>query len=152
MQKLQQEGKIKQIGVSNFTPSLLKEAFQYAEIFCNQIEYHPYLSQRSLLDMSLEHDFLLTAYAPIAHGKVNKDEKLLEIASKYSKTPVQVTLRWLIQQPKVSAIPKASSTNHRKSNFEIFDFELTENEMQVIFNLAQENRLVNPHWAPQWDH
>jgi diketogulonate reductase-like aldo/keto reductase len=59
MQELQQGGKIKQIGVSNFTPSLLKEVFQYAEIFCNQIEYHPYLSQRSLLDMSLEHDFCL---------------------------------------------------------------------------------------------
>lgn len=151
MQELQQSGKIKHIGVSNFTPGLMQEAIKVASIFCNQVEYHPYLSQKPLLDFCRQHNILLTAYAPVAHGKVNSDPVLQQIGNKYGKSPVQITLRWLIQQPLVSAIPKAGSTAHRKSNFDIMDFELTSQEMEAIFRLAHDERLVNPHWAPDWE-
>jgi 2,5-diketo-D-gluconate reductase B len=150
MLTLKQAGEIRHIGVSNFTPALLKKTVELTPVFCNQVEYHPYFSQQRLLDMCRQHGILLTAYAPVAHGKVMHDPVLQEIGKNYGKSPIQVTLRWLVQQPLVAAIPKAGSTIHRKSNFDIFDFSLTEDEMQSIFNLNQNNRMVNPHWAHDW--
>jgi 2,5-diketo-D-gluconate reductase B len=150
MLELQRQGKVKHIGVSNFTAALLEEALQYGPIFCNQVEYHPFLSQQKLIRVCTAHDVLLTAYCPIAKGKVNEHPVLLKIAQNYQKSPVQVTLKWFMQQA-VAAIPKASSARHRQSNFDIFDFELNSSEMQAIFDLAQGKRLVNPAWSPQWD-
>lgn len=150
--QLKETGKIRHIGVSNFTPALLQEAGTIAPIFCNQVEYHPYLSQQPLLALCGQHQVLLTAYAPVAHGKVMHDPVLQEIGHKYGKSPIQITLRWLIQQPLVAAIPKAGSSAHRMSNFAIFDFSLTDAEMETIFNLNRNNqRMVNPPWAPVWE-
>jgi 2,5-diketo-D-gluconate reductase B len=150
MRQLQEQGKVKHIGVSNFTTTLLKEALQYGPVFCNQVEYHPFLSQQKLISLCATHDVLLTAYCPIAKGEVNEHPVLMKIAQTHQKSPVQITLKWFMQQ-NVSAIPKASSAKHRQSNFDIFDFELTSSEMQAIFDLAQGKRLVNPAWAPKWD-
>jgi 2,5-diketo-D-gluconate reductase B len=150
MLELQQQGQIKHLGVSNFTASLLTEALRYGPVFCNQVEYHPFLSQQKLISLCTAHEVLLTAYCPIAKGQVNEHPVLIKIAQTHGKSPVQVTLRWFIQQG-VSAIPKASSARHRQSNFDIFDFELSSSEMQAIFDLAQGKRLVNPAWSPQWD-
>lgn len=148
--ELQKQGKVKHVGVSNFTTRLLKEALQYAPVFCNQVEYHPFLSQQKLRDLCKANQVLLTAYCPIAKGAVNEHPVLQKIAQNHGKSPVQVTLKWFMQQD-VSAIPKASSARHRNSNFDIFDFELSPPEMQAIFNLAQGKRLVNPAHAPEWD-
>jgi diketogulonate reductase-like aldo/keto reductase len=150
MQKHQEEGKVRQIGVSNFPPDLLREALRHAPIFCNQVEYHPYLSQEGLLDICRESDVLLTAYSPIAHGAVMEEELLRQIGEKYGKSPVQITLGWLISQEKVAAIPKASDTERRRQNFDIFDFELTQEEMDQIHGLARGKRLINPAWSPAW--
>ncbi|MDO1450003.1 aldo/keto reductase [Rhodocytophaga aerolata] len=150
MQTLQQQGKVKHMGVSNFPTTLLKEALQYGSIFCNQVEYHPFLSQQKLIDLCKANEILLTAYCPIAKGEVNDHPVLQKIAQTHGKTPVQVTLRWFMQQ-EVAAIPKASSAKHQQSNFNIFDFELSPAEMQAIFSLAQGKRLVNPTHAPAWD-
>ena len=136
MRELQEEGAIKHIGVSNFSPSLVEEAMEHAEIFCNQVEYHPYKSQGELLEQAGEKDYLLTAYSPVARGAVTDDETLREIGEAHGKSPAQVTLRWLIQQEKVAAIPKAAGEEHLKSNLEIFDFALDEEEMQRVFALA----------------
>ena len=73
------------------------------------------------------------------------------IADLHGKTPTQVTLRWLIQQPGVAAIPKASSAKHRAANFDVFSFELTDEEMERISRLGGDERLVDPPWAPDWD-
>ena len=110
---------------------------EHAEIFCNQVEYHPYRSQKDLLEQSEEKDYLLTAYSPVAKGAVTKDDTLREIGEVHGKSPAQVALRWLVQQEKVVAIPKATGEEHLKSNLEIFDFELGEEEMQHIFDLAR---------------
>ncbi|QHT65421.1 aldo/keto reductase [Rhodocytophaga rosea] len=150
MLELQQEGKIRHIGVSNFSTTLLQKALQFTAIFCNQVEYHPYLSQKPLLDLCQQQGILLTAYAPVAHGEVMHDPVLQEIGKKYGKSPIQVTLRWLLHQPFVAAIPKAGSNTHRKNNFDIFDFTLKEEEMQAIFKLNRNSRMVNPSWAHEW--
>jgi 2,5-diketo-D-gluconate reductase B len=151
LRALQDAGKARHIGVSNFTPTLLERALAHTPIFCNQVEYHPYLSQARLLAMARRHDLLLTAYSPIAHGQVTRDETLQEIAEAYGKSPVQVTLRWLIQQDHVAAIPKASTAEHREANLGIFDFALSEEEMAHISGLARGERLISPSFAPAWE-
>jgi 2,5-diketo-D-gluconate reductase B len=137
MKKLQQEGSVRYVGVSNFPPSMVEEATQHAEIFCNQVEYHPYRAQDELLRQARELDYLLTAYSPIARGRVSNDATLREIGEARGKTSAQVALRWLIQQEKVAAIPKAASEDHLRSNFDIFDFELNDEEMGRVFALRR---------------
>ncbi len=146
-----EEGSVRRVGVSNFTPSLVEEAKQHAEIFANQVEYHPYLSQDKLVDQAKSLGYLLTAYSPIAKGKVMDDETLRDIGEAHGKSPVQVCLRWLVQQEHVAAIPKASSAAHRESNFDIFDFELSDEEMRKIYDLRREERIVDPAGGPDWE-
>lgn len=152
MRRFQEAGMARHLGVSNFTPTLVRKALGLVPIFCNQVEYHPFLRQDELRSMAREHDFLLTAYSPLAQGTVMKDEALREIAEAHGKTAAQVTLRWLVEQDHVAAIPKAASHAHRKANFEIFDFELTHDERQRLDARAQGRRLVDPDFAPAWEH
>ena len=149
--QLREQGKARSIGVSNFPPSLLRRALEIAPIVCNQVEFHPYLSQAALLDLARRHDLLLTAYSPLARGEVNQDRTLREIGKRHGKTPSQVTLRWLIQQDHVAAIPKASSPGHLRANLEIFDFVLSDEEMRRISELDRGRRLINPPIAPEWE-
>jgi 2,5-diketo-D-gluconate reductase B len=79
------------------------------------------------------------------------NELLLRIGEKYNKDEVQITLRWLIQQFNVIAIPRTSKISHIKSNIDIFDFELTDKEMNEIANLASGKRLVDPEFSPEWN-
>jgi 2,5-diketo-D-gluconate reductase B len=137
MTELQGEGSVRHVGVSNFPPSMVEEAAQHATIFCNQVEYHPYKAQDELLEQAKEMDYLLTAYSPIAKGAVLNDRTLLEIGEAHGKTPAQVALRWLIQQVKVAAIPKATSEEHLKGNVDVFDFELSDEEMERISGLRR---------------
>jgi diketogulonate reductase-like aldo/keto reductase len=148
---LQEQGKVRLMGVSNFPLARLCEAEVLARIFCNQVEYHPFLSQQTLLSHMRKQDILLTAYSPIARGKVMEEGTLQELGSKYGKSPAQVALRWLIQQDHVAAIPKAAKASHRESNIAIFDFELTADEMEQASGLARGERLIDPEWAPRWD-
>jgi 2,5-diketo-D-gluconate reductase B len=152
MRRLQGDGLVRHIGVSNFPPSLLDEALDEAEIFCEQVEYHPFLAQDPLLQACEEWDLLLTAYSPLARGEVLEDETLREIGRRHGKGPAQVTLRWLLQQEQVAAVPKAASAEHRRSNFEVFDFELSLDEMEAIHGLARGERIVDPEFAPRWEN
>ena len=149
--ELQGEGAVRHIGVSNFPAKLVNEAQEITSIFANQVEYHPYLGQETLLEQARTQDYMLTAYSPIAQGEVTDDETLKAIGEAHGKTPVQVTLRWLVQQDHVVAIPKASSEKNRVSNFQIFDFELSDDEMTRIFALARGERMVDPDFSPEWD-
>jgi 2,5-diketo-D-gluconate reductase B len=137
MTELQEEGSVKHVGVSNFPPSMVEQAAQQATVFCNQVEYHPYKAQNELLEQAKEMDYLLTAYSPVARGAVTNDATLRVIGEAHHKTPTQVALRWLIQQEKVAAIPKAASEKHLRSNFDIFDFELSDEEMKRVFALRR---------------
>ncbi len=151
MKELRGQGKIRHMGVSNFTPALLSQALEIApEILCNQVEYHPFLSQEPLLDMCRANEVMLTAYSPLARAEVMDDETLREIGEAHGKSPAQVTLRWLLQQENVAAIPRARSAEHREDNFRIWDFELDEEEMERIHGLDRGMRLIDPDFAPDW--
>ncbi len=151
MFQLKQDGRTKHVGVSNFPTALVDRALNVDRIFCNQVEFHPFLNQEKLRRQAEEHDFLLTAYSPLARGKVLKNESLEEIGEKHGKSAAQVTLRWLLQQEHVAVIPKASNDKHRRANLDVFDFELTAADMQAVQNLDAGRRLINPGWSPQWD-
>lgn len=94
---------------------------------------------------------MLTAYSPLAIGKILTDVLIVSLGEKYNHMPAQIVLRWFMQQENVAAIPKASDKKHREGNFNIFDFELSEDDMQSIFELDKKERFVNPPWAPDWD-
>lgn len=150
---LRDQGKAMNIGVSNFPLSMLKKVNDEirAPIFCNQVEFHPFLDQLDLLDYAIEKDILLTAYSPLAQGKVMKNKQIRDIAESYGKSPAQIALRWLIEQENVVAIPKASSKEHLKSNIDIFDFQLSDEDFDRIDQLEKSERLVNPSFAPKWN-
>ena len=149
---LRDQGKAMNIGVSNFPLDLLKKANDEirAPIFCNQIEFHPFIDQLDLLDYAIDNDIMITAYSPLAQGKVTENEVIRGIAEKYDKSPAQISLRWLIEQENVVAIPKASSEKHLKENFDIFDFFLDDEDFERIDQLEKGIRLVNPSFAPDW--
>lgn len=151
MTELRDAGKVRNVGVSNFPRSLVEEAIQHARIFCNQVEYHPFLGQDVLRGLAVEHDFLLTAYAPLAQGEVMSDDTLAEIAEAHDATPAQVALRWLIAQDHVCAIPKASSTERIESNLAALELELSDDELRRIDGLERGERLIDPSFAPDWE-
>ena len=142
------EGKVKQIGVSNFTINHLKKAMEVSEvpITVNQVEYHPYLNQEELLNFCKKNNIILTAYSPLARGEVFKDNLLKEIAEKYNKSAAQVTLRWLIQKG-IVVIPKSKNEKKIKENKEIFDFKLKREDVDKINNIKIKKRLVNPAFS-----
>jgi len=148
---LKKSGKVRAIGVSNFPTQLVAKAMQQGMILTNQVEYHPYLAQQALLKQFRAGGPFLTAYSPLARGKACRDKTVSRIAAQHNKTPAQVVLRWLVQQEGVVAIPKAATMDHRVANFEIFDFELSDSQMQAIHGLACGRRLVNPRGGPRWD-
>ncbi|MSO53968.1 MAG: aldo/keto reductase [Rhodospirillales bacterium] len=147
------KGRASHVGVSNFPVALLKEAVEVcgADLLCNQVEYHVGLSQRPVLSYIRPRGMMLTAYSPTAKGGVGSDALLKRIGAHHGKTPVQIALRWLVQQDGVAAIPKASNQDHARENFSIFDFELTPAEMAEISAIGGDDRLIDPTHGPTWD-
>ncbi|HTB32705.1 MAG TPA: aldo/keto reductase [Bacteroidia bacterium] len=129
------KGYTRLVGVSNFSMAQLKRAQSLMPVFCNQVEYNPYTNQHEMVEYGSENNLLITAYTPLARGKVNKDATLISIGEKYGKSPAQIALRWFLQQKNVSPIPKAGNEKHLKENMDIEDFQLTEEDMNAIFNL-----------------
>jgi 2,5-diketo-D-gluconate reductase B len=151
--KVKREGLARHIGVSNFTVGLIEEALRSANepIVNNQFELHPYLDQRKLIAACHGHGISVTAYSPIARGRVKDDPVLAAIGRAHGKSPAQVCLRWLVQQG-IIVIPRTTKVERLTENFEIFDFELTAQEMAGIQGLARpDGRTVDPAWAPAWD-
>jgi 2,5-diketo-D-gluconate reductase B len=147
-------GKTRFIGVSNFNVKLLGEAVGCSgdDLLCNQVEYHPFLSQRAVLAAVRKHGMMLTAYAPVAKGRAAGDRTLEAIGRKYGKSAAQVSLRWLIEQDNVAAIPKASSRAHLEANLAIFDFSLSPEDRAAIDALQGGRRLLDVSgWSPEWD-
>jgi 2,5-diketo-D-gluconate reductase B len=153
LQEVQHAGKARHIGVSNFTPSLLREALEIAPgLVNNQVEYHPYLSQEKVLDVVRARGLFLTAYSPLARGDVFGEDAVRAIAEAHGKSPAQVVLRWHLQQDRVAAIPKAAGAAHRAANLDVFDFALSDDEMERLHGLAHEDgRMIDPNFAPDWD-
>jgi len=138
LNEVRSRGLTRAIGLSNFPSALLEEAVQLSEapIATDQVEYHPYLSLKTLITKAHALGTSITAWSPLAQGKVAQDPTLIEIGRAHGKTPGQVTLRWLIQQG-VIAIPRTSNPARIAENFDILDFSLTDEEMTRIHGLAR---------------
>ena len=147
-------GLTRSIGLSNFPSAEFREAqaLSKARLVTNQVEYHPYLKLTKLLATAGELGSSITAWSPLAQGKVAADPTLNEIGRAHGKTPGQVTLRWLIQQ-NVIAIPRTARESRAAENFDIFDFELSAEEMDRIHALARPDGRLGDWIDPafQWD-
>jgi 2,5-diketo-D-gluconate reductase B len=152
LHRVRQDGLTRHIGVANFPSGLLREAIAEFPIHSNQVEYHPYLSQRAVLDVAHAHGIVVTAYSPLGTGGLLDDPVLRDIAGARGCTTAQVALRWLLDQTGVAAIPKAASHEHRAANLAALDLApMTYEERARIDALACGRRFVNPSFAPQWD-
>ena len=149
MSKLIEKGKVKSIGVSNYTINHLQELIdQGIKIAVNQVEYHPFLNQEALLNFCTRNSISVVAYSPLARSEVFNDPDIKHLSKKYSKTPGQISLRWMIQKD-IIVIPKATSEKHIKDNFEIFNFELSIDDMKKIDGIGKikPQILINPEFA-----
>jgi len=131
-------GLTRSIGLSNFPSAEWRraQALSEAKLVTNQVEYHPYLKLTRLLETARELGSSVTAWSPLAQGQVAADATLIEIGRAHGKTAAQVTLRWLIQQG-VIAIPRTTKESRAAESFDIFNFELTPEEMDRIHALAR---------------
>jgi 2,5-diketo-D-gluconate reductase B len=146
-------GLAKHVGIANFTVALIEDAVKLATepLVTNQIEVHPYLDQTKVIAACRRHGISITAYCPLARGKVPGDETLKRIGKAHGKTASQVVLRSLVQQG-IIVIPRTSNKDRLPENLAIFDFTLSESEMSEIARLKRpDGRVVNPPHAPQWD-
>ena len=151
---VREAGQTRHIGVSNFTTKLIDEAVRRsaAPLVTDQVEYHPYLDQTKVLAKLREHGMALTAYCPIARGRVAGDPTLVRIGAAHGKSATQVALRWLVQQDGVIAIPRSSNEARIEANLQIFDFRLSAAEMAEIHAMgAPTGRLVDIAVGPDWD-
>jgi len=152
LHRVRQDGLARQIGVSNFPSALLREAIAEFPIYCDQVEYHPYLSQRAVLDVAHAHGVVVTAYSPLGSGGLLREPVLAEIAGSRGCTAAQIALRWLLDQGGTAAVPRAASAEHRAENLAALDLPpLTYEERARVDALAQGRRFINPSFAPAWD-
>jgi 2,5-diketo-D-gluconate reductase B len=153
MRELRAAGQAKAIGVSNFPVRLIREAVEVAgdAIVCNQVEYHVLLSQAPVLEFARRHGIAITAYCPLARGRLMDHPVMQQVAHKHGKTVSQIGLRWLVEQKGVMAIPKTSSERHAGENFAIFDFALDAEDHRLLDALPGGTRVVSPSFAPRWD-
>lgn len=153
LHELRDEGKTRHVGVSNFPIPWMESALEASPgpIACNQVEYHPFLSQAPLLEYCRSQGVPLVAYCPLAKGGVPDNPFLQEIGRQHGKSAAQVVLRWLLQQPGIGAVPKSKNPEHIRANLDVLDFELSDDEMRQIHGLDRGERIINPDWAPDWD-
>jgi diketogulonate reductase-like aldo/keto reductase len=140
-EKLKTDGLVRSIGVSNFLIPHLQRLLDESDVVpvVNQIEVHPALQQRELREFCWDHDIVPEDYSPLAQGAVLREPLIGELAAKYGRTPAQVILRWHIQEGNI-VIPKSTTPERIRENFEIFDFELSEDDMKLFEGLDSGQR------------
>lgn len=151
------QGLTHSIGLSNFPSSEFRQAqaLSKARLVTNQVEYHPYLKLFNLLATAGELGSSITAWSPLARGAVAEDATIIEIGKAHGKTAAQVTLRWLIQQG-VIAIPRTTKVHRAEESFDIFDFSLSDEEMDRIHALARPDGRLGDwldkdfNWDQEW--
>jgi diketogulonate reductase-like aldo/keto reductase len=153
--KVKREGLARHVGISNFTVALVDEAVRLTTepLVCNQFECHPFLEQSKVIKATRAHGMAVVAYSPIARGEATHDPVLSEIGKAHGKSAVQVCLRWLVQQD-IAVIPRTAKVERLSTNAAIFDFALSDDEMERIRALANPHgRVVNYSYsgAPKWD-
>lgn len=153
--RAKRDGLARHIGVSNFTIALLDEAVAKCSepLVTNQIEYHCYIKQDRLLAACRKHDLLVTCHAPLARGAMLDDPVILEAAAAHGKSAAQVALRWTVQQPGIGVIPRALEISEIEENIALFDFTLSDAEMDRIGRMKERHlRVIDPEVRrPAWD-
>jgi len=150
LEALQKKGKTRSIGVSNFTIAHLSELLAESETVpaINQVEFHPYLYQQDLLAFCRAKGIVIEAYSPLTHGERLKDPKLVAIAKKYSspkaKSTAQILIRWALQHGLV-VLPKSSNRRRIFENADVFDFEISDDDMRLLDNFNENLRTC---WDP----
>ncbi|WP_312302681.1 aldo/keto reductase [Chryseobacterium sp.] len=154
LEELYQQGKIKAIGVCNFTVEKLEELKANSTVLpvINQIELHPVFQQKELQVYDRENNIVTQPWSPLGNGNADllNNEALKAVAEKYGKTVAQVILRWHLQEGFV-VIPKSVTPSRIEENFNVFDFELTENEMNIVRSLDTGKRLFFDPKDPEWE-
>lgn len=148
------QGLTKHIGVSNFPTDLLRKADQIVgpgNILTNQVELHPFMQNDAVQAACKSLNIQVTAYMPLAVGKVMEDDTLKRIAVDHDASAAQVAIAWLLHKG-IIAIPSTTKTSHLRSNFEAQQLSLSEDEMVAIDQLNRNERIVDPDFAPQWDN
>lgn len=153
LEKLYKEGQIRAIGMANCYPHVLADLCETFEIkpMINQVEIHPFFQQQLNLDTMKAYGVIREAWAPFNEGKRNffKDPTLTEIGKKYQKTAAQVALRWNLQRG-VVVIPKTVHEDRLRQNFDVFDFMLSEEDMNKIKAMDIGHSEIVNHFDPQW--
>ena len=163
MEKAYKEGKVKAIGLSNFTIEQIKEILAVCEVrpTVMQCEVHPYGQQKELKEFLDANEIAIQAWYPLGHGDkaLLQEEVFTELAAKYNKSNAQIILKWHIQEGNI-VIPGSKNPDHIRANFDLFDFELTSDEVQKIETLNQDKHYyeATPEtlagyaaWAPDVD-
>src|SRR6266496_645857 len=143
LEKLFIDKRVRAIGVANYLLPFLKELETYSTIVpaVNQIEFSPWLYLKDVLQYCGKHNIQLQSYSPLTRGKKFNDPRLLKLCKKYDKTPAQIILRWNIEH-NVSTIPKSSNPKRLKENFDIFDFSLSKEDVQLMDDFNENFRVV----------
>lgn len=146
MQTLLEKKKCRAIGVSNYMIRHLEELLANSDKIpaVNQVEFSPYLYQKELLDFCRSHKIQLEAYSPLTKGHKLSDPQLVMIAEKYSKSPAQILIRWVLQKDMV-VIPKSSNKERILENADVFDFEISPDYMSLLDSL---NQSLRTSWDP----
>jgi len=147
-------GLTRQIGISNFTTELMQQAIDavgVGEIATNQIELHPYLQNRKVVEFAREKGIHITSYMTLAYGKALSDEMIKTIADKHQAAPAQVILAWALQSG-YAVIPSSTKRANLQSNLQAQSLKLDAEDMALIATLDSNDRLVSPEGlAPDWD-
>ena len=153
--ELQKQGLTRHIGVSNFNIASIIEAEKYADvpIVVNQVEFHPFIKQKTLQTFLNNHHILLEAYSPLARGDVFDNEIIKEIADKHNVTPAQISLAWILADKHRIAIPKTSNPDHLQGNLDAMKVQLSTDELEQIGKLASSDgrKIEHPDYSPEWD-
>lgn len=136
MEYLYNSGIVKAIGVCNFKINQLEALFKSADIkpMINQIECHPGFMQQEIIEFCKKQNVLVEAWSPLGSGKLMKKEQLKEIAKKYNKDVAQICIKWCLQNG-ILPLPKTSDKERMKSNLNVFDFEISQEDMEILNNL-----------------
>lgn len=131
---LVEQGMVSHAGVSNFPRVLLERARDAADtpIVTNQVQFHPYKTQRGMLSYCQDEGLFVTAYSPLARGTVFDDDTVQRLAAEYDRTPAQIVLRWATQHHNVAVIPKTTDPDHLAENLALFEFKLTGPEVEEL--------------------
>ncbi|WP_430503871.1 aldo/keto reductase [Haloparvum sp. PAK95] len=148
--ELVDRGTIRHVGLSNFTPALLREAMDVldAPVFAHEVECHPLLPQPELRRLAREHDHHLVAYSPLAKGAVFQVPELAAVAEKHGSSPAQVALAWLLSKDGVVVIPKSTTPAHIRENLRATGVSLDERDVERIDELERRTRVVDFPDAP----